>query len=82
MQDFLVSKHRLHEETPTSNSALLAAELRMSAPTARAALNHMIRLGILEEMSGKKRDKIYIYRNYLNILEEGAHPFSKVDHLY
>ena len=31
-------------------------------------------LGILEEISGKKRDKIYVYRNYLNILETGAKP--------
>jgi Fic family protein len=33
----------------------------MSAPTARAALNHMTALGILEEMSGKKRDKTSKY---------------------
>ena len=61
---------------PQVTVPLLATELGMSAPTARAALNHMMQLGILEEMSGKKRDKIYVYRNYLNILEEGAHPFK------
>ena len=31
--------------------------------------------GILEEISGKARDKVYVYRNYLNILEQGAEPF-------
>jgi hypothetical protein len=36
----------------------------------------MVELGILEEMSGKKRDKVYVYRTYLNILEEGAKPFA------
>ena len=38
----------------------------------------MMALGILEEMCGKKRDKIYVYRSYLNILEDGAHPFNVI----
>ena len=63
---------------PQVTVPLLAAELSMTAPTARAALNHMMGLGVLEEMSGKKRDKIYVYLNYLNILEEGAHPFNVI----
>lgn len=61
---------------PQVTVALLAKELAMTAPTARSALNHMMRLGILEEMSGKKRDKVYVYRKYLILLEEGAEPFG------
>ena len=53
----------------------LAKALGMSAPTARSALNHMIELGILKEVTGQKRDKIYVYRTYLDILEDGAEPF-------
>jgi hypothetical protein len=34
----------------------------------------MIELGILEEITGQERDKIYLYRRYLNILEEGTEP--------
>jgi Fic family protein len=55
---------------------LLSHELGMSAPTARSALNHMTSIGILIETSGKKRDKVYVYRNYLDILEDGAEPLS------
>ena len=62
------------KKLPQVTVPLLARELGMSLPTARNSLNHMIRLGILEENSGKKRDKIYIYRDYLNILEDGAKP--------
>lgn len=61
---------------PQVTVALLAKKLKMTAPTARSALNHMMRLGILEEMSGKKRDKVYVYRKYLILLEEGAEPFG------
>ncbi len=61
---------------PQVTTPLLASELSMTAPTARSALNHMVRLGIIEEMSGKKRDKVYVYRTYLDLLEEGAEPFD------
>jgi Fic family protein len=62
------------KKLPEVTVPLLAKELNISAPTARTALNHMVNLGVLEEVSGKKRDKIYLYRQYLNILEEGAEP--------
>ncbi|MDF3048002.1 MAG: cell division protein Fic [Candidatus Midichloriaceae bacterium] len=62
---------------PQVTVRLLAKELQITEPTARSALHHMTSIGILEEVSGKKRDKVYVYRNYLYILEEGAEPFSK-----
>ncbi|MEK6734050.1 MAG: Fic family protein [Pseudomonadota bacterium] len=61
---------------PQVTVPLLAKELKMAAPTARSALNHLRSIGVLEEVSGKKRDKVYIYRKYLDILEDGAEPFS------
>ena len=61
---------------PQVTVLLLAKELNMTQPTARSALNHLMSIGIVEEASGKQRDKVYIYRNYLNILEDGAKPFS------
>lgn len=61
---------------PQVTVPLLSKALRMTAPTARSALNHMTKIGILDEMSGKRRDKVYVYRKYLNLLEEGAEPFS------
>lgn len=54
----------------------LANALMITAPTARSALNHLTSLGVLKEVSGKLRHKVYVYRNYLDILEEGAEPFS------
>lgn len=61
---------------PQVTAPFLVKELKMTAPTARSALNHLKSLGVLEEISGKKRDKIYVYRKYLDILEDGAEPFS------
>lgn len=63
------------KKLPQVTVPLLASELGLTAPTVRSALNHMVKADILEEISGKKRDKIYVYRKYLSILEEGAEPF-------
>lgn len=59
---------------PQFSVPFIAKELNISQPTARAALNSMVKAGILEEITEKKRDKIYLYKNYLNILEYGTEP--------
>ncbi|MBS0185419.1 MAG: Fic family protein [Proteobacteria bacterium] len=64
------------KKLPQVTVPFLASELGMTSPTARSALKNMLDLGILEERSGKKRDKVYIYHNYLKILEEGATPLD------
>jgi len=59
---------------PQVTVSFLSSELNMTAPTARRSLKSLVNLKILEETSGKKRDKVYVYRNYLNLLEEGSEP--------
>ena len=64
------------KQLPLVNIPLLARELKMTAPTARKALETMVKIGILKEITGKKRDKMYAYHTYLDILEEGAEPLE------
>ena len=52
----------------------LSRELGITPPTARNALHQMLKLGIVKEVSEKKRDKIYVYTQYLEILERDAKP--------
>jgi ribosomal protein S25 len=63
---------------PQVTVPLMAKDLKISQPTARNALNHLTDLGVLEEVSADKRDKIYLYRKYLDILEDGAEPFARI----
>lgn len=67
------------KKLPQVTVPLLVSELKMSAPTARSALNHMIQIGIIEEMSAKKRDKVYVYSTYLDILAYGTEPLPHVN---
>ena len=46
----------------------------VSLPTVNKALRQLEVLGIVKEITGKARNKIYVYQKYLNILSEGAGP--------
>lgn len=52
----------------------LALALKISQPTATAALKNLERLGIVKEISGKKRDKLFSYEAYLNIIARDTEP--------
>jgi Fic family protein len=41
-------------------------------PTASKAIASLCAAGILEETSGRKRDRLYAYRKYLDLLKEGT----------
>jgi len=67
-----VFEHLKH--LPQTSVINLAKALDMSPPTARNCLNKMVTLDILEEITGRDRDKQYVYKRYLNVLESGAEP--------
>ena len=62
------------KKLPQLSVPLLSRELGITAPTARAALHQLLKLNIVVEISGKKRDKIYVYKKYLDILQQGSEP--------
>lgn len=62
------------KKLPQVSVSLLAQELDISEPTARVGLDHLQKLGIVEEITGKQRDRVYVYKKYLDILEQGTDP--------
>jgi Fic family protein len=48
--------------------------LRVTKPTAAAAMRNLQSLGIAHELTGRKRNKLYVYQQYLRILDEGTTP--------
>ncbi|WP_291198204.1 Fic family protein [Hyphomonas sp.] len=52
-----------------------AAELSgVTFPTATAALERLQALGIVEEITGKARGRVFVYQRYLTLLEAGTEP--------
>ena len=71
---------RLHEymqTKPIANIAAAAKALKLSIPTVTVALNHLVRIGIVEEVTGKRRDRIFTYSRYFNIVSEGTEPLRR-----
>lgn len=56
-------------------SASAAAEyMHTTVQTARAALMDLKKLGIVNDIAGKGKERLYVYTNLLRILEEGTSP--------
>lgn len=47
-------------------------ELGISPPAAGKAVNNLVTLEILKEVSGKKRDRVFLHEAYLAIIREGT----------
>lgn len=70
---------RVHEhlqKQPYVTTAALVAASGLSAPTINAALGDLQRLGIVEEITGRQRGRVYSYARYVAILSEGTTPLS------
>ena len=47
---------------------------RLSAPTINGALATLARLGIVDEVTGRRRDRVFGYTKYIAIIDEGGDP--------
>jgi len=68
--------HDLLRSKAVLNAADAAALLRISLPTARAALHNLKDLHIVRNIAGKGRERIYIYTALMELLEKGTQPIA------
>jgi Fic family protein len=66
--------HDLLQQNPFTTSGTLVEQTGLTAPTINAALADLQRLGIVEEVTGRRRGRVFGYRAYLDILNEGTAP--------
>ncbi|MDK2971676.1 MAG: hypothetical protein PWP23_1431 [Candidatus Sumerlaeota bacterium] len=59
---------------PVATIRTLAARTEISFPTAARAVEALEQLGILHEATGRARDRVFLYADYLKVLNEGAEP--------
>ncbi|MEI7657332.1 MAG: Fic/DOC family N-terminal domain-containing protein [Phycisphaerae bacterium] len=55
-------------EHPVVTASRVATLLKITSPTARKAVDIVADVGILREISGKRRDRVFAYRRYLDAL--------------
>lgn len=66
---------RLHDamkRLPVSPIVRLAEATQMSIPTTTQALRNLLRLGVVREITGRQRGRIFVYQRYLDLLNEGT----------
>ncbi|WP_338262645.1 Fic family protein [Corallococcus caeni] len=66
--------HELLQAHPYLTSNQLVVRTGLTAPTVNAALADLEHLGIVQEVTGRKRGRVFAYRGYLAILNEGTTP--------
>jgi Fic family protein len=64
--------HDLMRTRPFLTATAAAAQSGLAMPTVNAALAQLQSLGLVEEVTGRKRGRVFAYRAYLDILSEGA----------
>jgi Fic family protein len=62
--------YRYAQANPLFSIRNTAREMEVSFPTASAAVDRMIEVGILRESSGKRRGRLFLYESYLDILNK------------
>lgn len=66
----------LMQKNPFIRIRTAAKALKLTFPTVTSALNHLLRLGIVKEVSRKHRDRLFAYSRYVNMVSKGTEPLS------
>jgi Fic family protein len=61
--------HELLQKKPIISVPIASAELNLTAPTVRNSIEKLKEIGLVKEITGKKRDRLYSYQSYLDILQ-------------
>ena len=72
-----VAAFRLLDHLPANPMVTVPRASRLlgtTAPPARKAIELLEQLGVLRETTGKKRDRVYAYHDYLDLLTDAAVP--------
>lgn len=68
--------HELMQARPIVTIQTVSDSLNVSFPTAAAALEKLVAVGLVRETTGRKRGRIYAYAEYLAMLDRGTDPIS------
>lgn len=71
--------HQLMRKKPVFSIMRAANDLGLTRPTVTSSLKHLEDLGIVQELTGRRRDRTFVYGEYLSILNEGTEPFAQAN---
>lgn len=66
--------HHYLQRNPIASVRNVVKALLLSPPTVRKSIDHLVKAGILREGTGQRRDRRFVYHEYLGILSQGTEP--------
>lgn len=69
--------HQFYQSRALASAPVIAKAVGLSAPTVRNAIAILQEAGIVREITGKRRQRVYAYTDYLAILSEGTEPLPR-----
>jgi Fic family protein len=66
--------HHALQQQPVSNSAAIVLKTGTSLPSVLKSLDSLQKVGIVTELTGRKRRRVFSYTGYVKILSEGTEP--------
>jgi len=64
--------HQSLMEHPIATPSLLAKKTGLAPATVNKALSYLESVGIVKELTAQKRDRVFKYSGYLEIMEQGT----------
>ncbi|HAZ14504.1 MAG: cell filamentation protein Fic [Bdellovibrionales bacterium GWA2_49_15] len=64
--------HKALIERPIAASNGLVKKTGLTAATVNKGLGHLVNLGIINELTARKRNRLFVYSKYIEILNEGT----------
>lgn len=68
--------HRLLQEHPMLPASYAAKSAGLSLPTVYSAIRHLQNIGIVKEVTGMRRNRVFAYDEYCQILSETSDPVA------
>ena len=69
--------HEALQREPVTTIPRLVTRTRLSVPGATAALERLIALDLVREVTGRQRNRVYSYEPYVALLSEGTEPLKR-----
>lgn len=68
--------HHYAQTRPVFSVPAASRKLPVSLPTIRKSIRHLVDLGVLSETTGKRRDQVFMYTDYVAALSQGTEPIK------
>ncbi len=69
--------HRVLMERPIATSNWLVEKTGLTPATVNKALSHLERLGVVTELTARKRNRLFSYPEYIEIMSRGTEPLDR-----